>query len=74
MYMREQSVLEQEIELGGWHKFLAKHKNLFLSVLYTYLKPMIFPLAARKLPPGDTSVPLDELTPVSVESLAPGFI
>ncbi len=35
---------------------------------------MIFPLAARKLPPGDTSVPLDELTPVSVESLAPGFI
>lgn len=39
----------------------------------THLEPFVLTFP-RILPPGDTKVPRDELTPVSVESLAPGVI
>lgn len=57
--------------LGGLGGGAATTKTAIFSI---YLKPLMFPLAARKLPPGETSVPRDELTPVSVESLAPGLM
>lgn len=48
-----------------------------IAVLFPLPPPPMPPLTllfTRKLPPGESSVPRDELTPVSVESRAPAFM
>lgn len=64
---RTDSILMEYSRWVFWWRFSFLFWN---SKSHIYLKAFPFSLLVRMLPFGETNVPRDELTPVSVESLA----